>query len=202
MTATASAAADRTDLQHILVSGTKIGLITAGAVAGVLALQRLLAAGMVRDLAATAVVLVAATGVGLLPGRWVGARSAEGVAGAAGVGLWGTVVFMLIDIVVLRPIRAYPWTWDAIGGGSTWWYLPIWWMLGTFVAWMGGLRVAGEGDPPAGLVRSALPLLLGGIVIAGAAAAVGCPVPLPVNAGAGFVVTLTGLAVVAAARTP
>jgi hypothetical protein len=31
------------------------------------------------------------------------------------VGLWGTVVFMAIDIVLLRPFRAYPRTWDAVG---------------------------------------------------------------------------------------
>src|SRR5207244_3892950 len=54
-----------------------------------------------------------------------------------------------IDIVLFRPFKAYPWTWDAIGGGSTWWYLPVWWMLGTFLAWMGAIitaRAAARGE--------------------------------------------------------
>src|SRR5262249_61063442 len=42
------------------------------------------------------------------------------------------------------PFKAYPWTWDAVAGGSTWWYLPIWWMLGTFLAWMGTIVTAGR----------------------------------------------------------
>src|SRR5205814_1715495 len=75
-------------------------------------------------------VLGAGLAVAFLPARWTGARSTEGIAGAAAMGLVGTVVFSAIDIVLLRPFKAYPWTWDAIGGGSTWWYLPIWWMLG------------------------------------------------------------------------
>ncbi len=200
MTATAPATIDRSDLRHIIVSGTKTGAITVGGVALTLAVYRLLPAGSVRDAVVTAVILLAATGVSLLPGRWVVARSAEGVAGAAGVGLWGTVAFMIVDIVVYRPIRAYPWTWDAIGGGATWWYLPIWWMLGTFLAWMGALRLAGQGDADGGLVRSAVPIVAGALVIAGAAAVTRCPVPFPVNAAAGFVVSLTVLAVVSVAR--
>ena len=42
-------------------------------------------------------------------------RSLLTATGAAAIGLWGTVVFMAFDIVLLRPFKAYPWTWDAIG---------------------------------------------------------------------------------------
>src|SRR2546429_465012 len=93
-----------------------------------------------------------------------GARSNEGIAGAAALGLVATVVFSAIDIVLLRPFKAYPWTWDAIGGGSTWWYLPIWWMLGTFLAWMGGIVTAAGGEATLG--RRALPPVAATIVLA------------------------------------
>src|SRR6266542_1305288 len=80
---------------------------------------------------------------GFLPGLWTAARATEGIAGAAAIGLVGSLVFSAIDIALLRPFHAYPWTWDAVGGGSSWWYLPVWWMLGTFVAWMGAIVTAG-----------------------------------------------------------
>lgn len=194
----ASVPVDRSDFRHVLVSGTKVGLMTAVAVALALAASRLVAAGAAHEALVTLVVLAGATAAGLLPGRWAAARTAEGVAGAAAIGLWGTVVFMAVDIVVFRPLKAYPWTWDAIGGGSTWWYLPIWWMLGTYVAWMGGLVAAGRGSTS--LARAAAPLIAGALVIAGLAGGLGCPVSFPVNAGAGFVVTLTALALLSVAR--
>src|SRR5256885_5665811 len=74
----------------------------------------------------------------------------RGHRGRGGRGPVGTVVFSAIDIVLLRPFKAYPWTWDAIGGGSTWWYLPIWWMLGTFLAWMGGIVTAAGSEATLG----------------------------------------------------
>jgi hypothetical protein len=194
----ATVSADRSDFRHVLVSGTKVGLATAVAVALALAAGRLIAAGAARDAVTTLIVLGGATAAGLLPGRWAAPRSAEGVAGAAAIGLWGTVVFMIVDIVVFRPIKAYPWTWDAIGGGSTWWYLPIWWMLGTYLAWMGGLLVAGRG--PAGLARSAAPVIAGALLIAGLAGVLGFPMGFPVTALAGFVVSLTALALLSMAR--
>jgi hypothetical protein len=118
------------------------------------------------------------------------------VAGAAAVGLLGTVAFMVVDIVVLRTFKAYPWTWDAVGGGSTWWYLAIWWMLGTFSAWMGALVVAGgHARGKSTLVSLALPPLIGGLVATLAVRVVGLAVALPVAAGAGFLLVLTALAV-------
>jgi hypothetical protein len=199
MTATPAPSTDRSDFRHVLLSGTKVGALTAAGVVLYLLASAFLPAGAARVTAQTIVVLATATAAGLLPGRWVSARSAEGVAGAAATGLWGTVVFMAIDIVVLRPVQAYPWTWDAIGGGSSWWYLPIWWMLGTFVAWMGGLYAASRREAD-NLVAAAAPVVAGAVVIAAVAAVAGCPWPFPVNAGAGFVATLTALALVAVAR--
>jgi hypothetical protein len=144
-------------------------------------------------------VLVAGTAVTFLPGRWCTARSVEGIAGAAGIGLWGAIVFSVVDIVLLRPLKAYPWTWDAVGGGSTWWYLPIWWMFATFLAWMGGALTAAAPEDTS-LARTAAPVLIGALVLAVVARLSGLDGALPVLAGAGFAVTLPVLVVVALAR--
>jgi len=193
---------DRSDFRHILVSGTKTGAAVALAVIVYLAVSRLVPPGIVRALLQTIVVLAGAVAAAFLPAHFAVARTIQGVAGSAAIGLWGTIVFMAIDIILLRPFRAFPWTWDAIGGGSTWWYLPIWWMLGTFVAWMGGLLTASRatrgGDTS---IRAlALPILIGAAVIALSLALARVGIYLPVAAGAGFTLTLTVFAVVAIAR--
>jgi len=106
-----------------------------------------------------------------------------------------------IDIILLRPFKAFPWTWDAIGGGSTWWYLPIWWMLGTFVAWMGAIVTAGRaargGDTAIPLL--ATPAVVGGLVV-GLGLGLAGVLFMPIAAGAGFVLSLVVLALVALAR--
>jgi hypothetical protein len=203
MTTSAVATTDRSEFRYILASGTKVGLVTGVSVVVFLLLSRLLPAGMTRTVLESVVVLGAGVCVSLLPGQLVGARGTEGVAGAAAVGLWGTVVFMAFDIVLLRPFKAYPWTWDAIGGGSTWWYLPIWWMLGTFLAWMGGMLTAGRNArAPTSLVQIALPVVVIAVVLAAAGKLTGCTVAWPVLVGAAYTVTLAILAVWSIARKP
>src|SRR2546427_4096118 len=117
---------DRSDFRTVMVSGTKLGALTAAAVGLFLLVARFVPdrGGARRGLEA---LLVLAAGVlaSFLPGRWAAARHAEGIAGAAAIGLWGTIVFMAVDIVVLRPFQAYPRTWDAIGGGGGRWDLPV-----------------------------------------------------------------------------
>src|SRR5438552_333532 len=144
------------------------------------------------------IVLAAGVAVAFLPAQWTAARSTEGIAGAAALGLVATVVFSAIDIVLLRPFKAYPWTWDAIGGGSTWWYLPIWWMLGTFLAWMGGIVTAAGGEATLG--RRALPALAATIVVALIVRLAGVTLALPVATGGAFTLVLAALALVALAR--
>lgn len=203
MTTSAVATTDRTDFQHILVSGTKVGVVTGIAVVLSLVVTRsqLLPAGLPRDLVLSLVVLGAGVLTSLLPGHWAVSRNTEGVAGAAAIGLWGTVVFMAIDIVLLRPFHAYPWTWDAIGGGATWWYLPIWWMLGTYLAWMGGLFTAARNAKEAtGLGQIAAPAVIGAIVLAVAGRLTAGGVILPVLVGGGYTVALTFLALFSLVR--
>lgn len=192
---------DQSGFRHVVRSGAKVGLVTAAAVVVFLLLARVLPeVGTRREAILALVVLAAAVPVAFLPGQLVGARTTEGVAGAAAVGLLGTVWFMVVDVVVLRTVGAYPWTWDAVGGDSSWWYLPVWWMLGTLTAWMGGLVIAdrhARGTPS--LAALARPPLAGGLVAIVAVLASGVGVALPVAAGAGFLVTLIGMAVVALA---
>ena len=203
MVATAAPArSDRSDFRTVTVGGAKIGALTAVAVVLFLAASRLAPdAGALRSGLEALIVLAAGVAVSFLPARWSAARSVEGIAGAAAIGLVGTVVFMAIDIVVFRPLKAYPWTWDAIGGGSTWWYLPVWWMLGTFLAWMGGIvtaRQAARGE--ATLARRAAPVAGATLVVVMVARLGGLSVALPVATGAAFTGILALLAVVALAR--
>jgi hypothetical protein len=184
-----------------LFSGTIVGAVTAAAVVIYLVISRLLPAGIVEALLQTIIVIAAAVAATFLPAFFATSRTVQGVASAAAIGLWGTIVFMAIDIILLRPFKAYPWTWDAVGGGSTWWYLPIWWMLGTFLAWMGAIvtagRVARGGD--ASIRSLAIPVVAGAVAV-GLGLDVGGVLYMPVAAGAGFVVTLIVFAVLVLAR--
>src|SRR3990170_4476443 len=165
MSATAAPdASDRSDFRTVTLGGAKIGLTTAAAVVAFLLVSRHVP-GLGGRMLEMLVVLAAGMAVTFLPGQWTAARTGEGIAGAAAMGLVGTITFMTIDIVALRPLGAYSWTLDAIGGNSTWWYLPIWWMLGTFLAWMGAIVMARESARgEANLVRLATPTLIGTIL--------------------------------------
>jgi hypothetical protein len=204
----APAASDHSDFRTVTLGGVKVGVATAVAVVAFVAASRLVpVAGGLRAAVEAVIVLAAGVAIAFLPGQWTAARSTEGIAAAAALGLVGTVVFSAIDIVLLRPFKAYPWTWDAIGGGSTWWYLPIWWMLGTFVAWMGGIMTAagggGSGSAATGdatLARRALPAVAATIIVTTVAQLAGTPVAFPVAAGAAFTLVLAALALVALAR--
>jgi hypothetical protein len=200
MSATAApVASDRSDFRTVTVGGAKLGVATAVAVVAFLAAsQRVPITGGLRAGVEALIVLAAGVAVAFLPAQWTAARSTEGIAGAAALGLVATVVFSAIDIVLLRPFKAYPWTWDAIGGSSTWWYLPIWWMLGTFLAWMGGIVTAAGSEATLG--RRALPVVAATIVLALIVRLAGVTLALPVATGGAFTLVLAALALVALAR--
>ncbi|PYO98927.1 MAG: hypothetical protein DMD61_08660 [Gemmatimonadetes bacterium] len=194
-------ASDRSDFRTVMVGGAGIGLVTGVAVVLFLAASRLVPdAGGLRGAVEALIVLAAGVIVAFLPAAWTAPRGPEGVAGAAAIGLVGTIVFSAIDIVLFRPFKAYPWTWDAIGGGSTWWYLPVWWMLGTFLAWMGAIitaRAAARGETT--LPGRALPVGIA-TVIGAALARLAFGLALPVATGGAFTLVLAAFAVVALAR--
>ncbi len=198
-----SATVDRSEFRHVLQSGTIVGAATAVAVILFLVVSRVLSPGILTSVLLMVIVLAGGVAAAFLPGFFAASRTVQGVASAAGIGLWGTIAFMAIDIILLRPFRAFPWTWDAIGGGSTWWYLPVWWMLGTFVAWMGAIVTAGRaargGDTS--ISSLALPAVGGGLGF-GLGLGLGGVLLMPIAAGAGFVATLVLFALIVLARPP
>jgi hypothetical protein len=199
---TANVAFDRSDFRTVTLGGAGVGLVTGVAVVAYLAASRSVpetagARGVVEAL----IVLAAGVLAAFLPATRTAPRGADGIAGAAAIGLVGTIVFSAIDIIVLRPFKAYPWTWDAIGGGSSWWYLPVWWMLGTFLAWMGGIVTASAGARgETTLARRAMPVVIATVIGAVVARLLAFGIALPVATGGAFTVAIAAFAIVALAR--
>ena len=134
---------DRTDVPYIVRGAVKIGLITAIAVL-LYSLVSRYTSGMVESALKVVIIAAGTWLVTFLPGLWTRARTIEGIAGAAGIGLAGAVVYLLIDVTLLQNIGTYTNRWRAIGGGSNWWYHPVWWMVGTFLPWMGAFMIANQ----------------------------------------------------------
>jgi hypothetical protein len=150
---------DVTDLRHVLRHAARLGVIQAVLVLAFSLASRVLT-GPVELVLQSALVLVGVAATTLLPGIWTRARTIEGIAGAAGIGLGATVVFLLLDVALLQPIGTYTHRWHAIGGGSTWWYHPVWWMVGTYLPWMGAWALARQA------LRRASPSPAGVLVVA------------------------------------
>ena len=159
----ATPAADHTELRHLLRSGAMLGVIQAVLVALFALVSRTLEGPIELGLEAV-IVIVGIAAMIALPGLWTKARTIEGIAGAAAIGLFSTVVFMAIDVAVFQPVQLYTNRWLEIGGGSNWWYHPVWWMVGTFLTWMGAWVLASQtaknGQP------SAPTLVLGTVILA------------------------------------
>lgn len=179
---------DVTHLTHVLRRGLALGLFTSVIVVLMSFITRY-AAPPVETILGGIVLLVGLVGVIAVPGTWTGARTIEGIAGAAGIGLFATVVFMLVDVALLQPLGMWTNRWREIGGGSNWWYHPVWWMAGTLLPWLGAMILANR----AARGRSAtvpgvmLPVLLVAVVVAVAAILLGFP-------GAGWNLSTFGIA--------
>ena len=65
-----------------------------------------------------------------------------------------------MDVMLLQNIGTYSNRWQEIGGGSNWWYHPVWWMVGTFLPWLGAWILANQVD------RKGRPNPMTGLVIA------------------------------------
>jgi hypothetical protein len=147
------AAHDVTDAPSIVRGAVKLGLLEAVAVLLFSLASRVLPSGPVETIVLAVILFAGLAAVTLLPGLWTRARRIEGIAGAAGIGLAAAIVFLLIDVTILQNIGTYSNRWLAIGGGSDWWYHPVWWMAGTFIPWMGAWllanRTARTGHPSA-----------------------------------------------------
>jgi hypothetical protein len=139
----AASGTDLTDLPYVLRSAVTLGVITAAVVVAMSFVTRYLAGGA--EFGLGALVLVAGlAAVTFMPGKWTRPRTIEGIAGAAGLGLAATVVFLVIDVSLLQPAGMYTNRWREIGGGSNWWYHPVWWMVGTYLPWMGAQILASQ----------------------------------------------------------
>jgi hypothetical protein len=147
-------AADQTEIPLIVRAAIKLGLIQTVIIVLLGVISRMFDGPV--EAAALAIVLLIGLAVSAgLPGIWTNARSIEGIAGAAGIGLAASAVFMLIDVTFLQgnifPIALWTNRWREIGGGSNWWYHPIWWMADCYLAWMGAwvlARQAARGQAP------------------------------------------------------
>jgi len=141
---------DTTEVPIIVRGALKLGVAEAIIVAAIGLVSRYLDGPV--EIALEAVIL--AFGVLLvvgLPGIWTRARTIEGIAGAAGIGLGAAGVFLVLDILFLQgdilhglTPSLYTNRWREIGGGSNWWYHPVWWMVGTYLPWLGGWILANQ----------------------------------------------------------
>ena len=132
----APAVTSRTDVRTIVGCGIKLGIATAIGVVAFASLSRTLA-GRAEVVVQSLLILAGGTVFSYAPSYWVRPRGVDAIAWAALMGLLGSVAFTIVDTVVLRPVDLYHWTWDAIGGGSGFWYVPVWWMGSCFLAWLG-----------------------------------------------------------------
>lgn len=133
---------DVTDVPQIVRGSVKLGLLEAALVL-LFSLSFRFLDGPVETIVLGLLLVAGLAAVTLLPGLWTRAYTVEGIAGAAGIGLGATVVFLLIDVSLLQNIGTYTNRWQEIGG-SNWWYHPVWWMVGTFLPWMGAWILANQ----------------------------------------------------------
>lgn len=134
--------------QEIVSGGAKLGLATVIGVV-VFALVSRATEGMAETVLQSLLILAGGTVFAFLPSRLYRPRDADSIAWVAMIGLLGSLFFTVVDTAILRPLDLYPWTWDAIGGGSGFWYVPVWWMGSATLAWLGAWAVAngsGSGD--------------------------------------------------------
>ncbi len=137
------AGADHTDLPYVLRAALKLGLLESAAIL-VIGLVSKLLDGLLETALLGLLVTIAVLVVALLPGIWTRARTIEGIAGAAGIGLAATIVFMAADVLLFQPFGLYTHRWLDIGGGSNWWYHPIFWMVGTYLPMLGAWILANQ----------------------------------------------------------
>jgi len=141
------------DVRTIVGGGAKLGLVSAVVVVVFALVSRALGAGTAETVVQLQLVIAGGVLAAYLPASWVRPMDADTIAWSALVGLLGAVTFTVIDTALLRPLDLYHWRWDEIGGGSGFWYIPVWWMLSAVLAWLGAWVYAQSvtpttGDPP------------------------------------------------------
>lgn len=153
--------ADQTDLPYVLRASVKLGLMQTAIIVLIGIATRILE-GPAEHVALALLLLFGLAVSAGLPGIWTNARTIEGISGAAGIGLAAAAVFMVLDLILLQgniPGTPALWTnrWREVGGGSNWWYHPIWWMVDCYLAWMGAWVLAHQADKGQ---RPSIPMLM------------------------------------------
>ena len=142
--APSATSADYTEVPFVVRNGIILGVLQSVLVLAFSLGSRFLA-GTPELIVRAIIVLIGLAATTLLPGIWTRARRIEGIAGAAGIGLLATGVFLVIDSLLLQRFGTYTNRWYEIGS-SNWWYHPVWWMVGTFLPWMGAWILANQLD--------------------------------------------------------
>lgn len=196
MTAAVEPRADRSEVRVILLGGVQLGVLTTVGVVAFALLSRALT-GTTEVVVQSLLILLGGVAVAYGPALAIRPRTVDGIAWATLVGLLGALAFTVLDTAGLRPAHLYPWTWDEIGGGSGFWYIPVWWMGSAVLAWLGAWTVAilarGGSDPRplvVGLVTAGLAVVCFGIGVA--------VTPLPFHAASMALAFAAGLVVHAA----
>lgn len=127
---------DQTDVPSIVRASIRLGLISSVLVA-IFAVLQVRLEGMIELIVCGLIFVIGLAAMIVLPGQWTKARTIEGIAGAAGIGLGSAWVFLIVDVALFQPLHLYTNRWLQIGGGSNWWYHPVWWMVATYITWMG-----------------------------------------------------------------
>ena len=187
--------ADQTDVPFIVRASIKQGLIQTAIIVLIGLVSKYLDGPMETTGIAVFLVLGLAVSAGL-PGIWTNARTIEGIAGAAGIGLAASAVFLVLDVTFLQgnifPFALWTDRWREIGGGSNWWYHPVWWMVDAYLAWMGAWVLANQAAKGR---NPSLPSLMG--VSLGLTLVVGVIAVLAHFPGAGWNVPTFGVAYLA-----
>jgi hypothetical protein len=172
MTAAAQPSADRSEVRVILLGGIRLGILTTVGVVAFALLSRALS-GPVEVVVQGLLLMLGGVVFSFLPSLSIRPRTVDGIAWAAMVGLLGALVFTVLDTAMLRPANLYHWSWDEIGGGSGFWYIPVWWMGSAVLAWLGAWIVAigarGGREPiplVIGLLTAGLAVVLFGLGVA------------------------------------
>jgi hypothetical protein len=166
---------DLGDIPLIVRSSIKLGIIQ-GVMVFVFSLVSRYLSGAAEFALGAVIVLVGVAATAGLPALWTRARTGAGIAVAAGIGLGATATFMAMDVVLLQRIGTYTNRWLEIGGGSNWWYHPVWWMAGTYLAWMGAVIMAKHSERSgASIPGMMIPATIAGVVVGGIAVLIHFP---------------------------
>jgi hypothetical protein len=159
------AESDNTRVALVLRGSITLAVVQAVFVVIVSIITRLLG-GTAEHALTGVVVFVGAMVTIFYPGTLTHPRTIDGIASAAGIGLGATWIFLLIDAFLLQTFHVYTNRWYQVGGGSFWWYLPVWWMVGTYLSWMGAWILANQSN------RTGSTSVLGGVALVTGIAAV------------------------------